>query len=285
MAEPTSAQEVAEFEAWLARDPLHATSYSEMDAVMAATSVRRGTATPQRAGPTILRPALAFGLAAIAIITTAVLWQSASAPAFATFVNNGSAIRSVQLEDGTRVWLDVGARIDVRLTDERREIEVRAGRVRVVPAAGERPLEILADAARTEPGSTRTDVTVDAQRVTFGAVDGPLAIADPSRGGDRASLRLETGEALALGAQGSRPARLEHAWTASRLRFSEAPLRAIVTLANRLGDPDVVAGDADVAGLQVSGVFDLRDTRRLGKRRRCHDAINLGLVPRARLDS
>lgn len=109
-------QEVAEFEEWLARDPLHARAYAEMEAVMAASgAVPRHAAAVRRPHFAIGRPALAFGLAAVALVTCVMLSQSTSAPAFATISNDGSAIRGVRLEDGTRVWLDVGAQIGVRL--------------------------------------------------------------------------------------------------------------------------------------------------------------------------
>lgn len=267
MAEPASPHEVAEFEEWLARDPLNARSYAEMEAVMAATgALPRQVGAVRRPASVMLRPALAFGLAAVALVTGVMLWQSTSAPAFATISNSGSAIRGVRLEDGTRVWLDVGAQIGVRLSDGRREILVREGRVRVVPAADPRPLEIGSGGTRVAPGLTRIDVTVGGGRVTFGAVDGPLLIAGASRADRQARLPLEAGRALALEADGLRSVPLERAWTVGRLRFADAPLRSILPLANRLGDPDIVAPDLEVAALRVSGVFDLRDTRRLARK-------------------
>lgn len=267
MAEPGSPAEVEEFEAWLARDPLHARSYAEMDAlVTAAAAVPRNAGTVRGQEVGLLRPALAFGLAAVALISVAVLWPSASAPAFATISNDGSAIKCVQLKDGTRVWLDVGTRIGVRFSERRREILVREGRVRVLPAADARPLELGSELARIEPGRTRTDVTVAGGRTIFGAIDGPLAIADGASNGKWHPLRLEAGGAIELDSAGVRAASLDRTWVAGRLRFSETPLRSILALANRLGDPDIAAVDGEVAALRVSGVFDLRDTRCLARK-------------------
>lgn len=274
MAEPGSPEEVEQFEAWLARDPLHARCYAEMEALMTATAaVPRHVGTIRRQVSGMLRPALACGLAAVALLTVAVLWPGASAPAFATISNDGFAVRGVQLKDGTRVWLDVGARIQVRFSEVRREIVIREGRVRIIPAADGRPLELGSEMAQVEPGGTRTDVTVTQGRTIIGALDGPLAIADGSPNGEGPPLRLEAGRALALDTAGVRAAPLERTWIAGRLAFSDTPLGSILALANRLGNPDLAAADAEVAALRVSGVFDLRDTRRLG--RKLAAALNL----------
>lgn len=267
MAEPGSSEEVAAFETWLARDPANARHYAEMDAIMTASAAAsRNVGTVSPAGPGLLRPALAFGLAGLTMLSAAMLWQGSAEPAFATVANSGSAVRGVRLEDGTRVWLDLGARIGVRFSDDRREIVVREGRVRVFPSADARPLEVRSDAARVTPGLTRTDVSVTAAGTIIGALNGSLAILNASGADDAGPLRLDAGRALNLGSGGVRSVSLDGTWIAGRLRFAETPLRDILAQANRLGDPDIVAPDSEIAGLRVSGVFDLRETRRLARK-------------------
>lgn len=267
MTEPRSAAEVAAFEDWLAADPLNAQAYAEIEVVNAAVgTVPRPREAADHVSSPVFRPALAFVLGALAVLGVVALWQGGSQPAFATIRNDGSAIHGVRLDDGTRVWLDVGAEIGVRISRASRAIEVRKGRVRVVPARDPRPLAIRSEAVSVAPGSTCTDVAIASDRITVGGLDGPIDVEIKRSGSRSAPLQLGAGKALAIEARTVRPIPIENDWTAGRLRFSRARLSEVLALANRLGDPDIRAVEAGVAQLRVSGVFDLRDTRRLARK-------------------
>lgn len=267
MAEPASSAEVAAFEKWLASHPAHARAYAEMDAVMhAAGLVPLKAFESRRPGPQFLRPALALGLAALAMATVILLSQGTATPAFAAISNDGASVREIRLADGTRVSMDIGAQIGVRLAGKRRDIAVQAGRVRIDPAADPRPLEVTARGSKINPGGTRLDVTVSEGELTVAALDGPLTLGSSAFATVVPNMQLEKGHAVVLGATGSRAAEADTSWPAGRVRFDGAPLSQIIARANRQGDPDLVAADADIAALRVSGVFDLRDTRRLARK-------------------
>jgi transmembrane sensor len=214
----------------------------------------------------MLRPALAFALAAVALVAVGMLWQGAAAPAFAAIANSGEAVRSVRLADGTVVWMDAGARIGVRIAPRQREVAIEAGRVRFVPAADPRPLQVNAGATRIYPGTTRIDVSAVGEGITVAALDGAVDLVAPTRMGQPFPIQLASGRALHLDTEGVHTAAPDPTWPAARVRFANAPLSTILALANRFGDPDLVTRDPTIAALRVSGVLDLRDTRKLARK-------------------
>jgi transmembrane sensor len=194
------------------------------------------------------------------------LVQGPAAPAFAAVVNEGVAVRGVRLADGTALWLDVGARVGVRLGGKQREIDVRSGRVRIVPAEELRPLRVTARRTVISAHGGRFDVTLLPDGVTVSALDGALTVVPAAKGDEDPGLRLPGGKAVKIDTGGLHPAAVDRSWPAGRLRFEEASLARIVELANRQGDPDLLIDSKDTADLRVSGVFDLRDTRRLARK-------------------
>jgi transmembrane sensor len=266
MAEPSSAEEVAEFEEWLAGDPAHAQAYAEMDAVVDAARAVSPAVEKRSAGRMgILRPALGALLFAVAVVSAIVFLQGAATPAYAAISNSGPAVRGVRFADGTALWLDIGAEVGVRLAGARRDIVVRQGRVRIRPGSSSVPLDVHAGGVRTAPGKAPIDVTANDVQVTVGALVQPVVVS-PAAGAGEGRWRVAPGHAVAFDTAGSQDAPLDRSWPAGRLRFADAELGRILALANRHGDPDVEVGDARIAALRVSGVFDLRDTRRLARK-------------------
>jgi len=287
MMEPQSKAEVDEFEAWLARDPAHPRVYAEIDAVNAAVGAvpldadigaRPPALSVSRArdrwSSPVWRPALAAALAVLVIVTTAVFWQGASSPAYAAITNAGPAVRGVRLSDGTVVWLDVDAAIGVRLTSARRDFAVRTGRVRLVPASDPRPLHVRAGPFVIASATGRLDITKLGKAVTVAALDSPIALERTDRVED-APAEIGRGQALTIDQAGTHTAALDPSWPVGRLQFSQTPLSKIVALANRQPGPDIILDDPVVGALRVTGVFDLRDTRRLARKLAATLALDL----------
>lgn len=265
MLEPASENEVAEFEAWLASGRDHARAYAEMAAISDAAPMLQsvvGTPSPPPLASRGLRPA--FALAALAVIFAAglLLWQGTASPAFAAVTNPGAAVRGVRLGDGTAVWLDAGAEIAVSLDGPTRRIVVRKGRVRISPGPGQRPVAITAGNFTVDPHLARVDVVVDGARASFAALDGAIVVSSSRE--DR--FTVAQGEAISIAPNGRHETALDKSWPASRLRFENATLGRIARLANRLGDPDIVFATPEIATLTVTGVIDVRDTRKLARK-------------------
>lgn len=263
MQEPESEREVSAFEDWLARDPAHARAYAEMEAINRAVSRVEAPRTleSRRAWQGGWRVALAGAVLAAVVATSVLLTQGFAAPAFAAISNRGAAVRGVRLVDGTKVWLDTGAEIGVKFDDGARAIVVREGRVRITPGSSSRPLEVTAGPVDLQPSRT-IDVSYKGTSVLLGALDGPVRV---STGGQKID-DLQPGRATAIGRSGPRFAQVERDWPASRLQFTNATLARIVNLANRQPGPDIVFAEPSIASLTVTGVLDLRDTKRLARK-------------------
>jgi transmembrane sensor len=264
MQEPRSEQDVARFEAWLARDPAHAIAYAEMEAISAAAAAATPEAAPSGDGSLWpgWRPAFAMFALVATFVTALLLWPGASDPAFARITNPGEAVRSVRFDDGTQLWLDTGAAVRVSVGGRHREVVVESGRVRISPAAGKAPVSVIAKSVEVTPTAAGLDVAVEGDAVTVGAVGGALQL---TAAGGR-SYPLAPGRALIVEPGGTREARLEPRWPEARLRFNGERLDRIVARANRRQGPPIVFADPALGELTVTGVLDLRDTRRLARR-------------------
>lgn len=264
MQEPESEQEVARFEAWLASDPAHARAYTEMNVISEAGAA----AAPRLAEPLSPSSAMAWRpvLAAAALVavfaTTVLAWQGFSAPAFASVSNPGAAVRGVRLRDGTEMWLDAGAEVGVQIDDAHRTIDVRKGRVRIRPVAGEPPLSVIAGGVTVDPGTAQLDVAIDEEKVAVSALGGRLSLS--SEGGQE--FAVESGTGLVVDPSGAHDTAIDRTWPVARLRFVGAELGRIVAIANRQAGPDIVFSDPETATRTVTGVLDLRDTRRLARK-------------------
>ena len=270
MLEPKSEEEVAAFEAWLARDPANSRAYAKIEAISLA-----GTALPRRlldlderrrTGALAWRPTLALVALLAVVLGGAWVFQMASSPAFAAIANDGPAVRSLRLSDGSRVFLDVDAEIGVRIGSGRREITIRRGRVRIAPAPGSRPLRVTARGLQIDPSGQRIDVVIDGDRAILAAlgINPARGTVEVVAGSER--FRLGAGEAAVVSRKGRRRATIEPFWPLGRVQFKQAPLASVLKPANAIGDPDVIAADSGVAAMRVTAVLDLRDTRRLARK-------------------
>jgi len=264
MQEPRSKREVAAFESWLADDPAHARAYAEMEALSGAAAAV-GARSRERAYAATWsgwRPALAAAALVAIVVTTVLAWGGFSDPAYARVSNTGESVRGVRLADGTEVWLDVDAVLLVSNDERRRTIVLRQGRVRVSPVSGSTALRVLAADLSVMPSSNRFDLAIEDRTVELGALDGPITL---SSGGGR-TLSLTAGRGIAVDENGVRPVPLDRTWPGARLRFTDTPLGRIVAIANRQPGPDIVFADPAIGKLTVTGVLDLRDTRRLARK-------------------
>lgn len=261
MQEPKSAQEVAAFEDWLSRDSAHAAAYAEIEAINKAVSKVEVAPTEPVRGSN-WRLAMAAAVLAIVVATGALLLQGFASPAFAAISNPGPAVRGVHLSDGTRIWLDAGAEIGFRLEHGAREISIRRGRVRITPASERRLLRVTAGEVELTPSSVTFDASVGERDVLLGAIGGPIHV---EMDGER-MLTIATGQGVAFDRRGPRAAPIDRGWPMAKLRFTGETLGRITELANRQAGPDIVFADPAIARLRVTGVLDLRDTRRLARK-------------------
>lgn len=270
-----STADVKAFSAWR-RDPDNARAYDRVESVWAATHALAGdpdisaltadalgrAPPPVRARAMVSRMWKPLGGIAVAIIAVAAvgLWTLNRPLTYATAVGEQ---RTVRLEDGSRVTLDTGSRIQISLREERRSVTLLAGQA-FFDVAGNpaRPFVVTAGDARITAIGTRFDVrrTGNGARVTL--VEGRVAVRETSDGGPGWSL--DPGQQVVTDAP--RPAvttvdiAQETSWTMGRLIFKETPIRAAVAEINRYSETKIDLQASHIADIPVSGVFDTGDT-------------------------
>lgn len=278
MLEPASEREVAAFEQWLDAHPRHARAYADIDAI-----ARAGERAPRR--HLVTAPVAARFRPAFAVVTVSVFAVAAvllfnirtNGPAYAAVVNPGAAVRTVMLEDGTKVTLDPGAELGVLIGDEKRHIEVRAGRSRIeVRPDSRRPLLVSLPGADVNSARGTLDVSVDGDTSEVSALTEALTLTSVGRNARSSVVRLAGGQTLLLNDPRARPMPTHPAalrWPDARRQFDETALVEVFKLANRDASAPIVVEDTDIGRLKVTGILDVRDTRALA--RKLAAALNL----------
>lgn len=270
-----STSDIKAFSAWR-KDPGNARAYERVESVWNATHGLAGD--PDIAALT----AEALGVAPPPIRARAMvsrLWKPLGAAAFAALalviagtwsltrpLDYATAIgeqRTVRLEDGSRVTLDTGTRIQVRLGDDRRSVTLLSGQA-FFDVAGNpaRPFVVTAGDTHVTAIGTRFDVRRigDGARVTL--VEGRVTVHETAANGDGWSL--DPGQQLVTAT--NRPVVStvdvvkETSWTTGRLVFEGTPVTVAVAEVNRYSDTKIDLQASSIADIPVSGVFNTGDT-------------------------
>ncbi|MGJ7543481.1 FecR domain-containing protein [Variovorax sp. LT1R16] len=173
--------------------------------------------------------------------------------------------REVRLADGSRVLLDTGSAIDVRIDGTRRTVHLRAGAIQLTTAADARPFIVETTQGRLRALGTRFTVRQDGEEarsdirlaVTEGAVEVTLrdasspALVVPA--GQQTLLRGQGASALAAVSPESQ------AWTQGVLYAERMRLADFCAELSRYR-PGLLHCSPEVAELRISGAFQLRDT-------------------------
>lgn len=266
------------FEAWLDASPDHAAAYDSVQALWeevgaaapalkAALAPHGPIARPHGAPPRIgasRRWTIAAGLAAAALAVAVVPWSDVTAPTTVYATGQGERL-AVTLADGTRIDLNAGSEIRVKLSRRERRVVMSdaeavfdvtrdPGRPFVI-ASGDRTVRVLG----TEFGVRRRDGHV-AVTVATGVVEvSPVANApgDPVR--LTPGLRLDHVEgAIQSQVSNADPAEV-FGWRSGRLIYRDRPLREVVADLNRYAKTPLRLADARTGEIRFSGVLVLDD--------------------------
>lgn len=295
MRGPEADARKSEFDAWMAAEALHRDAYNRIGETFSlgkalkrlpeqASAPTARKASPAAASNTPLKAVGAVMLAAVMVFatllaTTMVMRRigPASGGAVAAqqvLATSRGEIRTFTLGDGSRVTLDTDSRVAVSLSSGRRDLELMRGRARFAVAHEPRPFVVAAAEGSVTARGTVFDVTLDKDRGAIvdlieGAVDVRADRKDapsPVAGGHGDFVRLTAGHSLAFGGskagQGGVPF-VKADWPNGLRDFKAVRLDALVADANRYGRKPLVLESGDLAGMQVSGTFSVRDSRRL----------------------
>lgn len=229
--------------------------------IAALTAGARDRADASRRAQTrlakVLIPIGALAGAAV-LIVAGTLWSGRS-QAYQTGLGER---RTVVLADGSQVTLDTETRIQVRLTGDKRAVELAAGQAFfAVQGDRTRPFVVTAgDTAVTAVG-TRFDVRRAGVGAQVTLVEGKVAVTD--RDGPAAGWALTPGQQIVTTA--TRPeiravdVASETSWTSGRLIFAGDTVATASAEVNRYSQQKVVIAAPSVAGIAVSGAFNTGD--------------------------
>ena len=276
-------QEHAEFESWRATSPLHAAAAARADRVTsslnrlmadarmqalidrASMPVPKSDVVKARRVRWAVPAALAAGLA-VAVVGVSLSVQSMRSATNAVVYQTQSERRTITLEEGSVLLLDIGTQLSVRMSAERREVELLEGRASFDVAHDvRRPFSVAAADARTTALGTKFQVQRDDGRVLVTLEAGSVLVDGTSSTANWREL-LAPGEQLTLDIATAhidkRAVDLRGAtsWMRGRHIFRGTPLAEAIVEVNRYATRKVRIGDSSLAELPVSGSFIAGDT-------------------------
>jgi transmembrane sensor len=285
----------AEFAAWLAEDDLNAAAWERVQApwthfgahatapeMMAARRdalehARRGGR--RRFAPSSrLRGARAAVAASVAILAAlsavgGLYWAATRPEVYRTVLGER---RTVTLADGSRVALDSGTMIKVRLRREARKLDLIRGQARFDVAHDvTRPFSVHARDQTVVATGTSFNIDLLGPRVLVTLIEGRVSVVKDQTGdlpfvdgpsAKPSQVRLEPGQQLVSLEASSAPPRVETvsldkstAWEGGQLVFDNEPLSAVAERISRYTTRPVVVSDPSAASLKISGVFNSGD--------------------------
>ena len=266
------------FEQWLGASPAHAQAYDKLeriwidlddvaDALPAAPDapsvVSLAERRAARARPT-RRVWLAAGAGLAASLVVGVV-TVANWPAQAVvYATSPGETRQLTLADGSRVWLNAGSRLEVRMARRARRVQMAEGEaVFDVTHDPARPFRI--DTGRREVRVVGTEFNLRQRGDAFAlTVRRGLVEVRPSGAPEATPTRVAAGQRLTHG--GAAAGQLTRAnpddafaWTRGQLVYAAAPLSEVAAdLSRSLGRPVRVADDA-TGRIPFTGVLVLDD--------------------------
>jgi transmembrane sensor len=268
----------AGLQAWLAADARHADAYGQVLEAMSAfddqddaadlralrqqlqdsaaplPGARRSSPRPSRRAWMIGAGALAAGLVGFGVL-------SRPSPA-RIYIAPAGAPAEFNLADGSRLSIEGGGAVAVRLGRHARDLELTRGQARFEVAHDKaRPFSVTVGDQVVVATGTMFNIDRLSERSVVSLLEGRVII-HPVRG-EGPTLVLAPGEQAVL-RPGSLPlrqtadVRSAAAWRNGRLIFDDTPLAEAVERVNRYG-ANLRLGDEALARLRVTGVFKAGD--------------------------
>ena len=272
MEEPSSSAQVEAFEEWLKADPAHLAAYRESVAV-AETGARLPSMSHYLQQPALVvrryRPA--FAIAAMAVLVLG-LWGLIRdpAPAYAAVTNRGQATRIVALSDGSIVQLDTATMLEVAVAPTVHHIRMSSGRARfIVRLSSGTPLRVTASAGEVTSADGVFDVVVADDGVRVWVISGSADVAVSTSGEIPPPHSLISGQGLFMQAGTAAGIPIEQpdtTWPEAHVAFDQTPLASVLRTANRSDKPKIFVANDAIGELRVTGVMDVRDTRKLARK-------------------
>lgn len=216
-----------------------------------------------------------IGFAAALVLTAATWWSLrpvVSAPITYTALNDEP--RRISLADGSVLDLNSGSRVEVRFSDDKRQVTLAAGEAHFQVAHNrERPFIVTASGISVRAIGTAFNVRLAGKQVDVLVAEGKVEVARQEDSGLRSSKKnpviplLVAGERTQLMSHSDivpqvdeiAPAELQAllSWQNRMTSFADVPLSEMVARINRCNTLQLVLGDVELGERRVGGVIDL----------------------------
>ncbi|MDB5367475.1 MAG: iron dicitrate transport regulator FecR [Rhodospirillales bacterium] len=272
---------------WLTADPAHARAFDQSGAAWSLVdthavtpemmalrrdALERARSAASRRWSAGGRGRTGFAIAASVALLLVVGGMAAVVP---PGVLDGSEVyetgvgerRVVTLQDGSRVSLDAETKVQVRYTEQQRNLTLSHGQARFdVTRDPARPFGVRMRDQIVVATGTSFNIDLLEQEAFVTLIEGHVVLL-PATGGGPAEERkeLQAGEQLVVAPD--KPAVLvpkvdldrATAWQRGKLVFNDERLPDVLLRVNRYAKTRVELGDAEVQRVRVSGVFDAGD--------------------------
>jgi len=244
----------------------------------AQISVPASRATPGPRKALALRP-IWIAATSVLCVATFLIWRLVFQNTYATDIGEQ---RAIDLEDGSRVELNAGSKIQVRYSAHQRRIDLLRGQALFQAARDERrPFTVTSGETRVQALGTRFDVDRRASRTIVSVIEGRVALlaerdpVEPAPSSGSAAppamplpaavpMLLVAGEQAVITSNSAHKA--EHAnaaasiaWTHGEVEFDQTPLGEVADEFNRHNRRILVIDGADLANLRITCVYSLDD--------------------------
>lgn len=271
---PLTAADQASLDAWLEEDSRHLGAYTRALAVF--SQAKRAKALGPQFDPDTYRDYadldaaassrrgfLRYGsVAAAAVLFVAVAWQML--PGGASYETQLGQVRTVTLEDGSRVTLNTETKIAVRFDDKKRHVILREGEAffEVVRDTG-RPFTVEAGRAAAKVVGTKFSVMrLASAPVEVMVKEGSVQVGDVFKDSAnpilvKANTRVIVPQKDSYMVQSLSPADLDRrlTWRHGMLSFENTPLVQAVEAFSRYSRLEIEIRGAEIAAEPITGYF------------------------------
>jgi transmembrane sensor len=167
--------------------------------------------------------------------------------------------------DGSTVELNARSKVEVRLTEHRRDVALIEGQALFhVAKDKQRPFIVRAGEAEVRAVGTEFDVYKKRTETVVTVVEGRVETYAEADGAGAAAILLSAGEQLTVLPHAvTKPTRADTAaataWVQKRLIFEETPLKDVAEEFNRYNRRPLAIDDPTLQTLKISGVYSSID--------------------------
>lgn len=215
--------------------------------------------------------------AALLVVCVGVMFAALQLYGRHTYVTGIGELRTITLDDGSRVELNARSRIKVRFSESRRDVDLLEGQALFsVAKDASRPFVVRSGSTAVKAVGTQFDVNRKPTGTVVTVFEGRVAVSQPAiqrvasapAAVESAPVLLSPGEQVTATERAIVPPKKANlaaatAWTEGLLMFDSAPLSEVVREFNRHNRKPLVVTDDRLLDVRISGIFPANGAERL----------------------